>query len=129
MNRRWRFERTSLGERDKDEMRFECPASGLYAGNGDSDGDLGEGKRSSSRRSLRPFLKAMMGGGSESRSGCMNHPRRTDGLVTTMHGIKPLSGREGDEQAQPELGENSNDRERGRHRRGGGEGWYVPFQR
>lgn len=43
-------------------MKPACPLGGeVYPENGDSDGgERGEVKRSSSRRSLRPFLKAMM---------------------------------------------------------------------
>ena len=43
-------------------MKLDCPLGGeVYPEKGDSEGgERGEVKRSSSRRSLRPFLKAMV---------------------------------------------------------------------
>lgn len=62
MNRRWILERTSPGGREKAETKLEWPGENEpYPGNEDSEGgDRGEGNRSSSRRSLNPFLKAMV---------------------------------------------------------------------
>lgn len=63
VNRRCRLARTSCEGREKAEPKLEWPGeSALYPGKADSEGgDLGDGNRSSSRRSLSPFLKAIMG--------------------------------------------------------------------
>lgn len=63
MKRRCRLARTSPEGREKPDPKFEWPGeSDVYPGKTDSDGgERGEGKRSSSRRSLSPFLKAMVG--------------------------------------------------------------------
>lgn len=63
MKRRCRLARTSPEGREKPDPKLEWPGdSDVYPGKTDSEGgERGEGKRSSSRRSLSPFLKAMVG--------------------------------------------------------------------
>lgn len=62
MNLRCKLARTSVMGRENP-VKFEVPGDkGLYPGNVESDGgDRGDGNRSSSRRSLSPCLKAMVG--------------------------------------------------------------------
>lgn len=65
-----------MGGREKGETKFELLGENeVYPGNDDSDGgDRGDGNRSSSRRSLRPFLKAMVGASGQISDYC-NSPR------------------------------------------------------
>lgn len=62
----------------------------MYPGNGDSEvGDRGEGNRSSSRRSLSPFLKAMMDGHYETEmTGLLPFRGQDKSEKQSQHGIK-----------------------------------------